>query len=338
NAIEVTQVLVRLGTYNSAEYMFRRRGVEAKAKVIIGEAVPDSARFYQYIVGIAYLAIGLFVYFRRLDAPKARHFYMLCLVSFILSCFHYTGKLNTFDKVIYWGNVSAGLLAPTIFLHFCLNFPEGRHWLRGKWKVALLYVPALSIVGIFLGFTSGSLRTAVPLIEMRWLLDRAWLLYLASTYLIGAGVLALQYRRTDDPIVRNQVKWLRNGAVLGVLPFTLLYVAPYLLGVVPGALMRMSVLTLILIPLTWAYAILRYRLMDVDVIFQQGYVYTLATLSVLGIFYSLIFSLGRLEELPSSAVRARTEFGDGHRPHAGVGGRPAGADAGDPARELFPVG
>ncbi len=302
NAIEVTQVLVRLGTYNSAEYLFRRGGVEAKAKVIIGEAVPDSARFYQYIVGIAYLAIGLFVYFRRLDAPKARHFYILCLVSFILSCFHYTGKLNNFDKVIYWGNVAAGLLAPTIFLHFCLNFPEGRHWLRGKWKVLLLYVPATSILMVFLGFSSGTIRSAVPLIEMRWLLDRAWLVYLSATYLIGAGVLALQYRRTDDPIVRNQVKWLRNGAVLGVLPFTLLYVAPYLLGVVPGALMRMSVLTLILVPLTWAYAILRYRLMDVDIIFQQGYVYTLATLSVLGIFYSLIFSLGRLEELPSSAV------------------------------------
>lgn len=302
NATEVTQVLVRLGTYNSAEYLFSRRGVEAKAKVIIGEAVPDSARFYQYIVGIAYLAIGLFVYFRRLDAPKARHFYILCLVSFILSSFHYTGKLNNFDKVIYWGNVAAGLLAPTIFLHFCLNFPEGRHWLRGRWKVASLYAPAIAVFLIFLGFTSGTIRTAAPLIEMRWLLDRIWLVYLAATYLLGAGVLAMQYRRTDDPIVRNQVKWLRNGAVLGVLPFTLLYVTPYLLGVVPGALMRMSVLTLILVPLTWAYAILRYRLMDVDIIFQQGYVYTLATLSVLGIFYSLIFSLGRLEELPSSAV------------------------------------
>ncbi len=53
--------------------------------------------------------------------------------------------------------------------------------------------------------------------------------------------------------------------------------------------MNLAVLSLPLIPLTWAYAILRYRLMDVDIIFQQGSVYTLATLSVLGIFYGLIF-------------------------------------------------
>ncbi len=49
--------------------------------------------------------------------------------------------------------------------------------------------------------------------------------------------------------------------------------------------MNLAVLSLPLIPLTWAYAILRYRLMDVDVIFQEGYVYTLATLAVLAIFY-----------------------------------------------------
>ncbi len=55
-------------------------------------------------------------------------------------------------------------------------------------------------------------------------------------------------------------------------------------------------------PLTWAYAILRYRLMDVDIIFQQGYVYTLATLVVLGIFYGLIFSFARPENLSPAAV------------------------------------
>ncbi len=92
----------------------------------MGEAAHDSAVDIQYLVGSAYLAIGLFVYFRRGSAQKARHFFLFCLVSFIFSCFHYTGKLNNFDKVIYWGNLVAGWLAPTLFLHFCLTFPEPR--------------------------------------------------------------------------------------------------------------------------------------------------------------------------------------------------------------------
>jgi signal transduction histidine kinase len=67
--------------------------------------------------------------------------------------------------------------------------------------------------------------------------------------------------------------------------------------------MKLAVLSLGLMPLAWSYAVLRYRLMDVDVIFQQGYVYTLATLCVLGLFYGLIFSLGKFEDLsPASAA------------------------------------
>ncbi len=68
--------------------------------------------------------------------------------------------------------------------------------------------------------------------------------------------------------------------------------------------MNLAVLSLPLIPLTWAYAILRYRLMDVDIIFQEGYVYTLATLAVLGIFYALIFSVRTSGELSGTAMVA----------------------------------
>ena len=95
---------------------------------------------------------------------------------------------------------------------------------------------------------------------------------------------------------------MRNGALLGVVPFTLIYAVPYLFGALPGHYQKMAVLSLILLPLTWAYAILRYRLMDVDIIFQQGYVYTLATLVVLGIFYGLIFSFARPENLSPAAI------------------------------------
>jgi hypothetical protein len=112
--------------------------------------------------------------------------------------------------------------------------------------------------------------TAVSLPELRWMMDRVWLMFLSGAYLLGAAVVTLEFRKADDAIVRQQLKWLRNGAVIGILPFSLFYVAPYLLGAVPGPYMKLSVFSLLLVPLTWAYAVLRYRLMDVDVIFQQG--------------------------------------------------------------------
>ena len=147
-----------------------------------------------------------------------------------------------------------------------------------------LYLPGLALLAIHLGFVYGWLRTAAPLLEMRWLLDRVWLGFLCAMYLAGGAVLAFQMRRADDPVVRRQLTWLRNGALVGIVPFALIYAVPYLMGVAPNHAMNLAVLSLPLIPLTWAYAILRYRLMDVDIIFQEGYVYTLATLVRAGDF------------------------------------------------------
>jgi PAS domain S-box-containing protein len=305
NAERATQVLARLGAWKTAQYVVKheRGGEEVTHSVIIREAERDPTLFYLYADGAVYLAIGLFVYFRRYSAPRALHFFLLCLTSFILSTFHYTGKLNNFDKLIYIGNVVAGYLAPALFLHFCCVFPEPQKWIRRRGAAALVYLPGLALLAIHLGFESGTLITPSPL-EMLWLLDRVWLGFLCGMYVIGGFVLGFQMRHAEDPVVRRQLIWLRNGALIGILPFALIYAVPYMLGVVPNHLMNLAVLSLPLIPLTWAWAILRYRLMDVDTIFQQGYVYTLATLAVLGILYGMIFAAKSAGDLSGTAMVA----------------------------------
>ena len=295
NALDVTKILTSIMAWGSADYRVSRGQVEILiSKVIVSEVPMDRAVLYQYLVGFAYLVIGLFVYFRRGSAHKAQHFYILCLASFIFLTFHYTGKLNTFDKVVLYGNLAAGLAAPTIFLHFCLIFPEPGGWFHPRMRRVLLYFPPALVFLAYLAFSSGAAAVGVPLMEVRWLLDRIWTVFWTVPYLIGGFALSVEYRKTEDPIVRQQLKWLRNGTFCAILPFALLYVLPYAIGVVPSAWQKMSVLSLMLLPLTLAYAIVRYRLMDVDIIFRRGYAYTLATVCVLASFYGLVFSLGTL--------------------------------------------
>jgi signal transduction histidine kinase len=293
-AIDVTKILVNVGSWKKAAYYVSRGGVDIDANVIVGEVPFERAWFYEYAVGAGYLLIGLFVYYRRGSAHKAQHFYILCLVSFVFFCFHYTGQLNGLDKIIYFGNVAAGLIAPAVFLHFCLTFPETPKWLSPPLKAAIFYVPGALLFVIYLSSTSGVLSTGIPLVELRWMLDRLWIVLSTALYLAGGIVLSLEYRKVDDPIVRQQVKWLRNGTFCGILPFAILYALPYALGTLPNEYLKMSVLSLTLIPLTLAYAILRYRLMDVDILFRRGYAYTLATVCVLAAFYGIVFSLGSL--------------------------------------------
>ncbi len=104
---------------------------------------PLAIENYLRVVGLFYLFIGLFIFVRRWNAARAVHFYIFCLVSFILCSFHYTGKLNLFDWEVYWARAAAMLLAPALLLHFALVFPERsiarRLWHR-LWIVAA-YVP-----------------------------------------------------------------------------------------------------------------------------------------------------------------------------------------------------
>src|SRR5258705_12985824 len=80
----------------------------------------------------------------------------------------------------------------------------------------LVYLPGVLLLTAHLGFIFGWLRSAAPLIEVRWLLDRTWLVFFCSMYAAGAAVLSFQLRHADDPIVRRQLTWLRNGAAFGI--------------------------------------------------------------------------------------------------------------------------
>ena len=279
--------LYRTGVWQKATYGLDRHGVKMEASVIL---VPTDRSLYLglRLIALIYLGIGIYVLLRRWTAPKSMHFYIFCLVSFVLYAFHYTGKLNTFDWIIYWANVTAWMLQPALFLHFALTFPEERKFVaRHRWFPALVYLPGLALLGVQI----------VALVQfeasetLRWNLDRLHWSYLAMYFIIAAVILWDSYRGAETPLQREQMKWISRGTVLAIAPFTLLYVIPYLFGVVAAPWMKASVLSLVFLPLTFGYAIVRYRLMDVDLIFKRGVAYTLATAAIVAAYFYVIGSL-----------------------------------------------
>ena len=123
NVGSLERQIYRTGVWSKATYSLVRQGIPIEAPLIL---VPADRSLYigLRLIALVYLGIGLYVLLRRWTAPKSTHFYVFCLVSFIFYSFHYTGKLNDFDWIIYWANVVAWLLQPALFLHFSLTFPE----------------------------------------------------------------------------------------------------------------------------------------------------------------------------------------------------------------------
>jgi len=282
--------LYRTGVWSKATYSLLRQNVALDSSVIL---VPAERSLNQWlrVIALIYLGIGLYVLLRRWTAPGSMHFYIFCLVSFIAYSFKYTGKLNDFDWTIYWGNIAAGILQPALFLHFVLTFPEKRQTVRKHpWLLALVYVPG----AVLLAAHVVAMRWLQASERLRWNLDRMEMSYGSLFFLAAAIVLWYSYRHASTTILRQQLKWVTRGTILAVVPYTIFYVIPYLMGSLPGATMKVSALSLALLPLTFGYAIFRYRLMDVDLIFKRGVVYTLAAAIVVGLYFGMVAAVALL--------------------------------------------
>ncbi len=244
------------------------------------------------LIALVYLCIGIYVLFRRWTAPKSIHFYVFCLASFVLYSFRSTGELGITD----WGNMAAQALQPALFLHFAVSFSDNfasnqRNRLRRRLICALLYVPGIFLLG--LQYTAIRYWSATEVLLHR--LDQISLGYLALYYVIAAIVFRFRYRRAESALERQQLKWLTRGTLLAVTPFTLLNVIPYLADwSVPGSLTKLAGLSLVILPLTFSWAIVRYRLMDVDLIFKRGVTYTLATASLVGFYFVIVAVTGEI--------------------------------------------
>jgi PAS domain S-box-containing protein len=119
--------------------------------------------------------------------------------------------------------------------------------------------------------------------------------YLALYYVLAALVFFRNYLRQENPLRRQQLKWLTRGTLLTVIPFTLLVVIPFLTGItVPSVLVKLGGICLIFLPLTFSWAIVRYRLMDVDLIFKRGVTYTLATAALVGLYFGAVAVVGEV--------------------------------------------
>jgi len=285
--------LYRTGVWSKATYSLQRKAMALDASVILVPA-DRSLNNWLRLIALIYLGIGLYVLLRRWTATGSTHFYIFCLVSFIAYSFKYTGKLNDFDWTIYWANIVAWVLQPALFLHFVLTFPEKRQFIRNRpWMLGLAYLPGV----VLLARHIIALRLVQASGQLRWDMDRQEMTYGAVLFVAAAAILWESYRRASTTILRQQLKWVTRGTILAIIPYTLFYVIPYLLGSLPGPAMKISALSLALLPLTFGYAIFRYRLMDVDLIFKRGVVYTLAAATVVGLYFALVAGVAELVHL-----------------------------------------
>jgi PAS domain S-box-containing protein len=284
---DLMRVLDRTEVYGKASYRITRGGVLLDTPVVvIPEPMDRSLARAQRVIGLIYLAIGIYVLFRRWTAPRATHFYLFCLVSFSLFTLKYTGEFDGLDWTVFWLNVLAEALQPALFLHFALSFPEERlKQIKRHFLLPLVYAPGAAMLGLWVW----TIATRQPTGLLLNRLDQISTAYDATFYILSALLFLRSYGKADSPLLRQQLKWVTRGTVVAVVPFTLFYALPYLLDLHPPRLLtNLAGFSLVILPLTFGWAIVRYRLMDTDLISKRIVAYTLATGMILGTYFGII--------------------------------------------------
>ncbi len=261
--------------------------------------VPSSPRgLYTALaaVGIFSLLVGASVRVRRPDHQATLHFFWLTVAFFGMMAFSFTGRLDALDWTFYWGDLVAQLMLPALFLHFALVFPDRPDaWVRsdaGRTLVPAIYLPALllgalSIISVINGAAHGEMLTRVTSI-----VQRGQLVYLAISLVAGLAIMVHALRRVRSVTARRQLRWIVWGTALGSIPFAFGYALPFAFGAEPWKGFEFSALLLGLIPLAFASAIVRYRLMDVEVIIKRGLVYATALAAIAAIYAVLLRTAG----------------------------------------------
>jgi PAS domain S-box-containing protein len=246
------------------------------------------------LVGLVWLGVGMFVLFKQGGhAPFVLHFANVCLAAFVFHVYKSIGSGEDFDLAInLLDNLAFAFFGP-LFLHFCLRYPvRSEVFDRSRWQTYLLYVPAsLITLGIF-GFSIilqlaprlNLVESVIPFLDR---FDLFGNLYQANFYhfvvfvAAGAGVLIRRFWRNQQTIVRQRLKWAMCGTVAAILPIVALQIARRFVNIPEDAFsVAITTLPLALIPLSFGHSVVRYRLMDVDVVVRRALVYALTTLAI----------------------------------------------------------
>ena len=235
-----------------------------------------------YLVGLTFFAIGFWAYRLRPDFRPTRAFVIfICAVSLLTATFL---DMNTTHRVVLLWALSlpaAGAALGYLAFMFPQELSVVSHWPR------LRLVPFMIGVLLALLIVRDIILPATPyhyIDSWRW-----GYIFIALGIFSFLATLTGRVLGDSSPIVRQQSRVIIFGATLAFLPILVLYLLP--IGFqesVPEFRPELLFPPLILLPLSVTYAILRYRLLDVDRWLSRALTYVLTTSAALLLFFILL--------------------------------------------------
>ncbi len=299
-----------------ARYAQLTRSVDQRPLLELGISAPTYARYIitlDVIVMLFSVLIAAYIFFRRPDDWVAL-LVALTLVtnSSILPLAQLFGSPDVPSALLFVDNlvIYLGLVSSVVLLYV---FPDGRFVPRATVFLALTWV-LLMFFAIFMSASLLSMSGWPVLLQI--MVVAAW---------AGTGLFAqvFRYQRVSRPIQRQQTKWAMLGlsaATIGPILVLVIIQSGGTETAVPnvmyqrmgsafftlGFVLRMTGVTLfklvsLLFPLSFAVAVLRYRLWDIDIIIRRTLIYGALSGTLVFVY---LFGIILLQQILSAFTQA----------------------------------
>ncbi|HXV43882.1 MAG TPA: hypothetical protein VEC96_12525, partial [Anaerolineae bacterium] len=242
-----------------------------------------------YSIGLVYLAMGLVVYrLRGLDRVSKVFITFCAFVSIFMGALFDQFTFHFFTPIwlLILPLLGAGLL------HLSFVFPvETRLARRKPWLPLIPYALALILAGmnLFNFFFATNPRIFLGI----WVWNFS---FIGLSILLFLVLLLNAHTTTFSTMVRRQIIIIFWGSLISFGPmaiWTLANSAGFNLQS-PWFNLTTVLICFIVFPIVTAYAALRYRLLDLDIIFSRAIVYTLLTLLVTVVYFLVVSFLAVL--------------------------------------------
>ncbi|MBW8011389.1 MAG: PAS domain S-box protein [Chloroflexi bacterium] len=240
--------------------------------------------FIPYLVSLAFLLIGLWAF--RLDTTNyAVRVFLIFTAAASLGTSTFFDLRTSHNLALLWVlslPIAAGALA-----HLALVFPRRVGFV--KRYSFLRFIPWSVAVAVAIPSSRQYLNPSTP-----WAYIHTWLnsyAFAAIVIVAFMGILLWRALFENLPVVRQQSRIIVFGAALAFGPIFILFFLPVALGFVQPFRAEVLIPPLLIFPLSVAYAIVRYRLLDIDRLLSSSLNYGLTTTGAIVLFYFVIMAL-----------------------------------------------